>query len=640
MITPDGEPKILDFGLARLTAAPRITRPGTVIGTMAYMSPEQVRGEDPDRQSDIWALGVVLFQMLTGGLPFKGEFDAALVYSIAHDDAPSLAMNRKDLPPALQQVMDRMLARDKARRYASLEDFLSDLAAVEGEGNEADWPTGAAERRGIRFPRTTRWVALIFVAVLAVWGAVHIVRNTISTVPADGISIAVLPLENLSDNLSDNPDQGYFVDGFTGELIAGLTRVAGLKVMARGSVLGFRDSDLSVQQIAEKLGVETVVTGAIQQEGRALRVTVEIIDIAKGIARWADTFNGSSEEVLQLQGSMTKAIVEVLKGEVTEKEERLFSGAAKVDPEAYRAYLKGYALEDTWGDDEIWQETIQHFREAARIEPGFAPAYAGQARIYNYLGWFYPDMGYQSMCNAAARKALELDPDLPEANAALAAYLYLFENRWDEARTLFAKALALAPGNGNVLGDYSLFLRLSGQCDEAIRMYRQAAELDPLSFAPSRELSVALLNCGKFEECIRLSTTLMKRFEGESTHLEYFLAFSYAGLGKMEEALAAAENADVSRDGMASVYWLAGRIDEAWELVGGRDGNDPAKSHMRAILLILEGDYDQAIDLFEMAVKVYPVVTKFYVLGDFILGALGDLPRFQAFLRSMNVPGY
>jgi len=633
MITSDGEPKILDFGLARLSSAPRLTRPGTVMGTMAYMSPEQVQGEDPDLQSDIWALGVVFYQMLTGFLPFKGELDVALVYSIAHEDPAPLDSLRPELSSAWQKVLDRMLARDKAQRYASLEDFLYDLDVVAGGGTDNGLLAGGPKKRGKPIPRFLRWSAIALLAGLTVWGGITVVRNTVST---GNITMAVLPLANLSRD----PDQDYFADGFTGELIAGLTQVEGLRVIARSSVLEFRNSNLSVNQIAEKLGVDKVVTGTLQQEGKALRVTVEIIDIAKGLVMWANTFNGSDEEVLQLQGSMARSIVEELKGGVTEGEERLFSGAAKVDPEAYRAYLKGNALADTWGVDEIWHEALGYYREAVKIEPGFAPAYAAQSRIYYSLGWFYPEMEYPSMCEAAARKALELDPDLPEANSALARYLYLYENHWDEAQDLFAKALELDSGNVEVLLAVGAFLRMSGKCDEAIPIIRKAADLDPLNYAPSRNLSNALLNCGKFEECVRLSTELMDRFQGEATHMEYYRAFCFAGLGKMEEAMVAAVIADVSQSAMANIYWLAGRKDEAWDLVGGRDGNDPSHIQMRAMLLILEGDHDQAIDLFEQGVKVYPALTKFAILTYWIQEPLKDVPRFQELMRSMNVPGY
>ena len=234
MITPEGEPKILDFGLARLTADPRLTRTGAVMGTMAYLSPEQLLGEDPDNQSDIWALGVVFYQMLTGELPFRGDLDAALVYSISHGEIPSLGTHRNALPADLQKVMDRLLDRDKAVRYASLEDFLSDLDAIEG-GDRLSRP-------GFRIPRAAGWLVMALMGILILWGGLQLARNGGAPAEAPGISIAVLPLENLSAN----PDQDYFADGFTGELIAGLTRVRGLQVMARGSVMGFRNTDLTV----------------------------------------------------------------------------------------------------------------------------------------------------------------------------------------------------------------------------------------------------------------------------------------------------------------------------------------------------------------------------------------------------------
>ena len=618
---------LMDFGIAKNRESTMATRTGTIMGTMAYMSPEQAQGIKVDAATDAWAVGVLLYEMLSGQRPFPGESEPALLYAIVNTDPEPLTGGSQEIPESVERVIGKALAKDRGNRYTDAAELLVDLdRAVAGEavkGRRLE-----RRRRGPIAGAAGAVIGLVIVA-LFVWPGFLATTDAISV-------LAVLPLANLSGD----SDEDYFADGFTGELIAGLTQVQGFNVIARGSVLDFRNSDLSVNQMAEKLGVDKVVTGTVQQEGKSLRVTIEIIDIAKGLAVWANTFNGSDEEVLQLQGSMARSIVEVLKGGVTEREEQLFSGVAKIDPEAYRAYLKGIALAETWGLDEIWHEALGYFQEAVIIEPEFAPAYAAQSRIYNFLGWFAPEEGYPSMCEEAARKALELDPDLPEANAALAHYLYLYEHRWDEAQVLFTKAMELDPGNVHVLLAFAPFLWMSGQCDEGIRIFQKAADLDPLNIAPSQGVANALCNCGKFEECIRLSTELLERFQSEITLLEYFMALSYAGLGQMEEAMAAAEIAKTSQSGMANVYWLAGRKDEAWDLVGGRDGNDPSHIQMRAALLILEGDLDQAIDLFEQGLKAYPALTQFFILTYSVQEPMRDVPRFQELMRSMNVPGY
>jgi TolB-like protein/tetratricopeptide (TPR) repeat protein/predicted Ser/Thr protein kinase len=628
MVTAAGEPKILDFGLARLTAGPRITRPGTIMGTMAYQSPEQVLGEDPDRQSDIWALGVVFYQMLTGTRPFTGEFDAALVYSIAHNDAPLLATHTSGLPAALQAVMDRMLARDKAERYDSLNTFLDDLARAEGGGHVASTRPAARPRLGL----PGRWIALILVMVAVALGGFFLSGKSLSPTSTGVIAMAVLPLENLSGD----SEQDYFADGFTSELIAGLTQVQGLQVMARGSVLEFRHSDLTVKQIAEKLGVDKVVTGTVQQENGALRASIEIIDIAKGLAMWANTFNGSDEEVLQLQGTMTRSILEVLKGKVTESEEQIFSGAPTIDPQAYRAYLKGRALIDAWGSWGVWEEALGLFREAAKIEPGFAPAYVSQAEIYNFMGWFSPETEYPAMCEAAASKALEIDPDLPEANSEMALYLFLFENRFDEAAILMAKAMAGAPGSVDVLGDYGTFLMLSGQCEEAVAIRRREAQADPLNFGPNRNLANVLVNCQEFEECIALCNQLKVRFPDEETHMDYFMAIAYMGLGQIDKALEAGKKSPGGY--MAPIYWLSGAKDEAWQLVNDSEA-DPTNNLNRIALMVLEEDYDQAMDVLEEWAEARPVLAKF-IINYPLFEPLHEQLRYQELMRKMNIPGY
>lgn len=626
MITPDGDPRILDFGLARLTADPHLTRTGTLLGTMAYLSPEQLQGEDPDRQADIWALGVVFYQMLTGVLPFKGDFDAALVYAISHSEIPDLAVYCPGLPAILQKIMDRLLARDKAARYDSLEDFLADLETIEGGGS--------LSRPGFRIPRTAGWAALVLAGLLIVWGGLKLAGKGPGTAAAP-MSIAVLPL----DNLSGNPDQDYFATGFTGELIANLTRVRGLRVMARGSVLGFEDSDLTVAEIADKLGVRRVVTGTIQELDDKLQVSVEVIDTEKGFAVWADSFKGPSDEVLQLQGTMAGSIVEALRGEVTVGEAKAFSGAPKVDPEAYRLYLKGLALEDTWGVDSIWKEAVRYYRQATDLEPGFAPAYAGLSRMYNYLAWFNTEMDYNAMAKTAAEKALAIDPELPAGQAALAFYLFLFENKWAEAERMFEAALQTDPGNTIVLADYGVMLQLEARCDEALRIMRKTADLDPLNFAPSRDLAATLCNCREFEACIDLTRELAVRFEGETTHLLYFRAYALVGLGRLDEALAEIRQHSPVPRTFAPILWLGGEREKAWQMVGGKSGSDPETGYLRMVMLTLEGKYGQALDLLEAGLENRPALTKF-VLTEFLLEPLYDQPRFKRIMASINMPGY
>ena len=632
IIDQNGRPILLDFGLAKLSTQTQLTKTGTTLGTLAYMAPEQAVGSELDGRADLFSLGVILYELVTGDRPFGGEHDAAVLYSIAHQAAPPLASHDPNLPSALQKIFDRVLAKEPTDRYRTMHDFKEAIRELRPEPQMA---SGRSSRRRSRPRSRPRWlVPVIVVFVLGAVGGIFLRNNQFRT-STDEIIMAVLPFKDLSQNSG----QEYFADGFTGELIAGLTRVEGLKVMARGSVIEFRNSDMSVKQIAEILGVNEVVTGTIQQEDKTLRITVEIIDIAKGLAMWADTFNGSEEEILQLQGSMTRSIIEALKGKVTPGEEQLFSRAEEIDPEAYRSFLKGNALVDTWGNDEVWQEALRHFRDAARIEPGFAPAFAAQSKIYNFLGWFHPDMGYPDMCKAAAQKALKLDPELPEALAAMASYLFLFENRLEEARPLFVKALDLAPNSVEVLQSYSTFLMLSGQCEEAIRTRRLSAELDPLNFAPSRNLANTLVNCNQFEECIALITELKERFKGETTHLDYFLAYCQAGLGQIEDAVAAAERSSMNRGAVAPIYWLAGQKIEAWEMVGGREDIGPKNLNSRIVLLILEEEYDSAMDIIETAAKEKPVLTKF-TLNNFLYDPLHTQPRFQALMRSMNIPGY
>jgi len=630
MLTADGDPRIMDFGLAIQHEPGSDLDTDDFGGTLAYVAPEVAHGEEPDEMTDVWALGVIFFEMLTGERPFAGDYTAAILYAVAHTTPTPVGEWNPRAAPLQEPLVDRLLARDRAARLRSMDavrDALRDLAVA------------APPTRRLRLV-VAAGAALVAVVLVIVFWPEPAVQ------PIRGPSVAVLPLvTSVNDtNLQD------FARGFSGEVISELAQVSDLRVIAQSSMQRLAGEDLTPAEIADRLGVDTVVGGTVRRVGDNLRISAELLDAQDSSVLWADSFEADPSSALILQASVARAVAVTLKGELTGREERALSTSTQINPRAHRSFVKAMALRESWGPgEEFWPRAVTLLRNTTTLEPEFAPAWAVLSHIYNYQGWYdaSPEKNFRGMSRAAAERALELDPGLAAAHLAQANNLYLFEQDFAAADAAFRRALALAPGDANIHYEYAgSYLVMAGRCDEALAHGRQAAELDPLSSWVKTEYALTLINCRRFEDALAYLDEV-EPLIAEKHWLWSFRMWSYGHLGRYDEALVAADSARTARvpePELAVAHWQAGRRDEAWALVGGRpdtgaDTFGPDLGLEVAYLFMLEGEHGPVLDALEAMLPDQEVMLM-YMLIDPHFDEIREEPRFVALTRAMNMTDF
>ncbi len=444
MITEDGKIKIMDFGLAKLKDDINITKTKSVLGTPAYMSPEQVKGEKVDQRTDIWSFGVVLYEMLTGVLPFKGEYEQAVFYSIINEAPEPVRNHRSDAPTDLPKIIDRSLQKNPGDRYSSIKEVLVDLYKMEFKENRKDAQSDS--------------------------------------------SIAVLPFINMSAD----PEQEYFCDGISEEIINSLAQLNNLRVIARTSVFSFKGKNLDVREIGKILNVNNLLEGSVRKSGNRLRITTQLIKVSDGSHLWSNRYDRVLEDVFAIQEDIAENVATSLKGFLTPKEKEAIH-RPETNIEAYEYYLKGRQLFHQL----FLKEAQEMFKRAVEIDPEYASAYAGLADAHS---WLYEWEGSKDSDLAAAEKnsskALSLAPNLAESHTARAFVLSLGCN-YDEAEKEYEEAIRLNP---NFFDAYYFYARASfanGQIEKSVELFRKAADLRKEDFQSMLLLSQSLGVLGK-----------------------------------------------------------------------------------------------------------------------------------------------
>ncbi len=498
MVTADGRIKVLDFGLAKLRpdfsidgntqmATEGITGEGRILGTVPYMSPEQIHGRSVDQRSDIFSLGVMLYEMATGHRPFRGESSPDLISSILRDTPQRVDHLKAELPHHLARVIGRCLEKSPERRYQSAIDVrneLSDLAReleTKAVLDEHAVPTPDTDRPSMR-----GWLmgiaAVIALLVLASFVAFNLVRTrrpgaVVSETPVIR-SLAVLPF----DNLMRDPEQDYFVDGMHEALITDLAKISDLKVISRTSVMRYRESDKALPEIARELGVEALVEGSVLRADGQVRITAQLIDGTTDEHLWAESYDRDLENLLALLSEVARAIATEIEVELTPEEQRLLVSSEPVNPEAQELYLKGRALLSRF-ESKYLSEAKRLFEQSLAIDPEFAPAISGSAGCDFLLGFFGSAPLEEAMPEAEKgfRRALEIDPDLSEARA-LAGWVKMFYH-WDIEAGVeeFKRALKVNPNDAiarHGMADYYMIL---GDHERSVEEVMAARRVDPLS---------------------------------------------------------------------------------------------------------------------------------------------------------------
>ena len=605
IITKDGVVKILDFGLAKLAGQAGISKAGSIVGTAAYMSPEQARGEDVDHRTDIWSLGVVLYEMVAGRPPFTSEFDQALIYLILKEEPPPIADLRSDVSSSLVSVVSKAIQKDRDRRYQNVADMLMDLKSPgEQSGDEPPRKRSLTER----------------------------------TQP----SIAVLPFTNLSAD----PENEYFSDGMSEDIINTLTKVNGLHVVARTSSFAFKGKNEDIREIGRKLHVEHVLEGSVRRSGNRLRITAQLIKISDGYHLWSERFDRAMDDIFAIQDQISLSIVDKLKVTLLEGEKGALAKRSAENLEAYNLLLQGrYSFHKS--TRESLQNAIERFQEAIALSPDYAQAYVEMAATYYILGGldYLPSRDVYPKARASALKALEIDPNIAEAYAVLATVNLNYDWDWEGAESGFRKAIELNSKAPNVRMQHALFLVCRGRLSEALAEMNTAYSLDPLLGKVQSWLGFILLRMGRLEEARDQLGRAMATEPDRANphwllgHIDVLQGRYEEGLSKIQRALSLSGNNALI---FAELGWsnaVAGKRNEArkvLEELHNRSRREYVGPYLSAKIYCALGENDLAFEWLERAYKEYDssLVT---ILSDESFIGLHQDPRFDELLKKMKL---
>jgi serine/threonine-protein kinase len=530
MIMEDGTAKIVDFGLAKLARYTRLTQKGVSVGTIAYMSPEQTTGEDVDQRTDIWSLGVMFYEMISGQLPFKGDYDQAIIYSIVNEKPEFL----KNIPEQVMPIIKKCLEKNPVDRFQNADELLSDLKSFHSQPSIESHRDQQDESITTKRKSLYRYGGLVVFIVL-----IGLVGNYFFSRPGTSIdSIAVLPLESLSNN----PEHEIFTAGMHEALITELSQIGALRTISRTSVMRYKETKKSIPEIASDLDVAAVVEGSVLHSGQKVRIIVQLIGVTPERHLWAQTFDRDIGDVLALHSEVARRIADQIQIKITQAEEIRLKTSVAVNSAAYEAYLLGRHY-GRMGWTRNWK-AIEYFTHAIEIDSTFAPGYAGLARAYAKLGSGYNILSPQESwppAKKAAEKAIALDDELAEAHLSLAILKRDYEWDWNGAEREFIRAMELNPNSVEVLTWYGSFLGNTGRADESAEILKKRNKLDPYSIEGQRSVINSLYISGQKDEAITLNNN--KIISEPEQHIWYWnLALLYTNEGRYNDAIDQIQN--------------------------------------------------------------------------------------------------
>jgi eukaryotic-like serine/threonine-protein kinase len=645
-LTRDGSVKILDFGLARVTEASdaealtedRLTATGTILGTAAYMAPEQLRGERADQRSDIFALGCVLYEMLTGSHPYARSSTPALVAAILNesprlDDATHLTGQQR-------QVIGRALARNPAERFSSVSDMAGALGAARSDSSEQLTEMLAAPRAWRLAPPGLTGSLAVLVVLLATIGWLLWSRPGAEPDAGPGAlvqSLAVLPLADLTPGAADD----FFADGVTDALINELAQIASLRVISRTSAMLYRNPDKPLREIARELGVTSIVEATVRRSGQRVIVNARLIDAEHDRNLWAGSFDREVGDTLTLQSVLARTIAEELKARLTPAEATRLERTKRMDPDALELYIRG---RQQWNirTKEGLTKAIEFFERALEIEPGSALVWAGVADAHAMLannGHVDPGVAFP-LARTAAMRALELDPDSSEARATLGLVQSQYDLDWSRGTRELARAVELKPSYATAAAWYGQTLTMQGEAEAGLAQLKRATELDPLSGRVRTLYAQQLFHAGRIEEAV---DELNRARDLDPAQAYWILCDVSVHRGQLQEAMESAERCCYSDTGrkMQKAYVLAasGRRSEAHSLLAELERNPAvrerfvvpiAKVHIRL------GDLDRAFEVLDRVPG--PPYLFYLVLTHPEFAALRSDPRYDEFRRRLRLP--
>jgi serine/threonine protein kinase/Tfp pilus assembly protein PilF len=515
LITDKKQIRITDFGLAKFPGATMVTKEGTTLGTIAYMSPEQARGENIDKRTDIWALGVVIYEMITGRKPFAGDYEQAVVYSIINEDPDPPTALRTGVPMELERIVGKALAKKPEERYQDCTDLLVDLKKLAKSLDQIDQPTTSrvvpiAKKPARLLHRQSLFWGALATAIIAVVLFYFLWHSEPTS--DEGSSIAVLPFINQRNE----QELEYLSDGITETLIDQLSPISNLKVMARSTVFQFEGPNTNPQNAGRKLNVKSVLTGRIDLFEDRLIISTELIDVASGAQLWGERYNRQMADIFKIEDEISKNIIDKLRLHLGAVQSEHITRRYTESSEAYQLYLKGRFY---WNkrSPEAMPVALKYFQQAVDMDPNYALAWTGISDSYlvgsgGYLGISAEEAHEKG--KAATLRAIEIDPDLAEAHTSLAS-VRTSKRDWSGAEKEFKRALELNPGYVTAHQWYGELLYILGRYDESVAEINRALELDPLSLIVNSVLGwsyLAARNAPKAMEQIQRTLEMEPEF--------------------------------------------------------------------------------------------------------------------------------
>jgi serine/threonine protein kinase/tetratricopeptide (TPR) repeat protein len=677
MITPGGAVKVLDFGLAKVTnerslvdsrqqTQSVLTRPGTLVGTVPYFSPEQARGEQIDSRSDIFSLGIVIYEMLSRTHPFKGPSEAVMLSLILTEEPPPLTQFLPAAPAELQQIVSKALCKRREHRYQTAQELRIDLLRLKQDltsdermascelsplevatrtfpdVDHAD-STGGRTRftdKTVATPRPNSLstlsrnpvVKLVALAVFLGLIALAVAKFYFSAKPVD--SVAILPFTfSTADNSPSDPEADYLSEGLTESIINNLSQSSSLKVIARSSVFRFKGKQIDPQEVGRELGVRTVFVGRITRHGDNITIKADLSDVLDNRQIWGEQYERKSSDLLGLQREIARDIINNLRLKFGQDEEKRLNKSYTDNGEAYELYLKGRYYWNKRTEDGF-RKAIDFFQKAIDKDPNYAQADTGLADSYMLLsdwGFMTPLEGYSKARDAVVR-ALLIDDQLAEAHNSLAGIKGVLDWDWPGAESEYRKAITLNPNYATAHHWYALQLMLMGRTDESLAEIKQAQRLDPLSLGINKDFAVLLIWARRYDDALE---QCRKTLEIDSTFLTMYpvMAQAYEGKQMNGEAVTQLQKAhgwspddqEISIS-LAQAHALAGMKTEAQRILNELD--KPPKEHQNlpnemALLYALLGSKDQAFEILQKA----------YENHYFVVSEVKTDPRFEV-LRS------
>jgi TolB-like protein/tRNA A-37 threonylcarbamoyl transferase component Bud32/Tfp pilus assembly protein PilF len=639
MVTDDGVVKIVDFGLAKLAGQTKLTKTGSTLGTVAYMSPEQTQGLEIDHRTDIWALGVILYEMLAGEHPFKGEYDQAVVYSILNEDPDPVSNTHSGIPESIEEVVARALEKDPERRYPGVEELLDDLKSISAGIVPKEIRLRLRRARLLRRKRAILYSAAAGFIIIMAAAALRFFTGGAETID----SIAVLPLENLTGETGKE----YFVDAATDELIGQLARIGALRVISRQSVMRYKESDKSLPEIARELNVDAVVEGTVYQAGESVRIRLQLIDaLPEERNLWTQTYERPMTDILVMYSEMARTMADTMRVKLTLEEETRFASVRQVNPEAYDAYLKGRS---SWYRLTMpnLETALEHFEAALDIDPDYALAYTGVALVWmvrNQMN-FAPRDKAVPIAVAATGKALELDSTLAEAHYSQALIRTWIEWDWEGAERAFRKAIGLNPNFPDARAWYSIFLSYFGRDEEALLQIERAIELDPFNGLFYGLYGTVLIYQRRYDDAMAAANTGLAL--ENNIVARGALQYAYMAKGMCDEQLVI-QRARIGLDHERAAAFDRGLEEGGYEGAQrgvaevlasryGTTGKWAFSAQTVALRYLDAGDYEKAIDWLETAYEDRDPNLP-YLGRPTYWDALHSYPRYRDLLRRMGLP--